>query len=109
MLPRLIAAYYSMLLELALWVVLSFSAFVGYHFTLLIMNAAGATPSPEFAWRILGALFFASIAFLCLAAVTGPIATLLDIKRAVRSIEARLEINAGTAQSPRPERRDPTI
>ena len=109
MLLRLIAAYYSKLLELALWVALSFSAFLGYHFTLPIMNAAGATPSPELAWKILGALFFAVIAFLGLAAVTRPIATLLDIKRAVGSIEARLEVDAGTAQSPRPERRDPTI
>jgi hypothetical protein len=109
MLLRLIAAYYPKLIELALWIALGCAVLVGYHFTLPILAVAGATPSPELAWKILGALLFAAIAFLSLAVVTGPIATLLDIKRSVKSIETRLKNEARASREPPAERQEPTI
>jgi hypothetical protein len=109
MLLKLIAAYYPKLIELTLWIALGCAALVGYHFTLPILAAAGATPSPELTWKLLGALLFSAIAFLTLAVVTGPIATLLDIKRSLKSIETRLEKESRASRAPPAERREPTI
>jgi len=91
MLTRLIVASYVWLLETALWLTIALAAVVGYHITVPVMSAAGATLAPEFAWKLLGALVLTVITFLVLAVVTGPILILIDVRQAVRSIEAKLD------------------
>ena len=64
MLTRLIVASYAWLLETALWFTLGLSGVAGYHVTVPLMSYAGAVVTPEFAWKILGALVFSVITFL---------------------------------------------
>jgi hypothetical protein len=91
MLTRLIVASYAWLLETALWITLVLAGVTGFHVTVPLMHSAGAIVTPEFAWRILGALAFAIIAFLVLAVFAGPVLVLMDVRQAVRNIEDRLE------------------
>ena len=109
MLTRLIVASYAWLLETALWFALALAGVVGYHFTVPVMNAAGAVLTPEFAWKVLGALVFPVITFLVLAAITGPFLILMDVRQAVRNIEARLERGEDVRGSLPFERREPSI
>jgi hypothetical protein len=90
MLTRLIVASYGWLLEVALWATLALAGIAGYNATVPILNALGALPSPEFAWKILGACGFIVVGFLLLAVITGPLLVLIDIRHAVRSIEAKM-------------------
>jgi len=112
MLTRLIVASYAWLLEAALWVALALAGLVGYHFTVDIMDAVGAVPTPVLGWKILGGLVFVGIAFLFLAVFAGPVLVLMDVRQVVRSIEARLE-QAGRSEDIRgplaPERKEPSI
>ena len=112
MLTRLIVASYAWLLESALWVTLALAGVVGYHVTVDIMDAVGAIPTPVLGWKILGALLFAGIAFLFLAVFAGPVLVLMDVRQAVRTIEARLgcgEQGKDLRGSLAPERREPSI
>ena len=109
MLTRLIVALYAWLLETALWLTLILAGVVGYHVTIPIMNDAGAVLTPEFAWKILGALVFPVITFLVLAVIIGPLLILMDVRRAVRNIEARLEQGKDVSKSLPFERRDPSL
>ena len=54
-----------------------------------MMHRAGAPLENELAWRISGALAFPVIAFLLLAVITGPLFVLVDLRQAVRNIEAK--------------------
>ena len=109
MLTRLIVASYVWLVEIVLWLMLILAGVWGYHETVPIMNAVGAVVSPEFAWKILGALVFPVIAFLVLAVISGPFLILVDVRQAVRNIEARLE-GGGDVRKPLPfERREPSL
>jgi len=108
MLTRLIVALYAWLLETALWLTLTLAGVVGYHVTVPIMNDAGAVLTPEFAWKILGALVFPVIAFLVLAVIIGPFLILMDLRQAVRNIEARLERGEDVSKSFPFERREPS-
>lgn len=108
MLTKLIVALYAWLLETALWSMLTLAGFVGYHVTIPIMNEAGAVLTPEFAWKILGALVFPVITFLILAVIIGPLLILVDVRQAVRNIEARLERGEDVSKSRPIERRDPS-
>jgi len=109
MLTRLIVASYVWLLEAALWATIALAAVAGYNLTVPVMSAAGAALTPEFAWKLLGALVFTAITFLVLAVVTGPILILIDIRQAARSIQARLEQEEDLRRSPPSERREPSI
>jgi hypothetical protein len=89
MLSKLIVASYTLLLEISLWLALALAAITGYQVTVPMMERAGAVLANVFAWKICGALVFPSIAFLLLAAITGPLFILVDLRHAVRNIEAR--------------------
>lgn len=89
MLSRLIVASYTLLLEISLWLALAVASITGYEATVPMMQSAGVLPENEFAWKILGALAFPAIAFLFLAVITGPLFVLVDLRHAVRSIEAK--------------------
>jgi hypothetical protein len=108
MLTRLIVASYAWFLEVALWGSLALAGIAGYNATLPIFDTLGAIPSPEFAWKIFGACAFVIGAFLLLAVITGPFLILMDIRHAVRSIEAKI-VSGESAEGVRPiERREPT-
>lgn len=109
MLTRLIVAFYAWLLETALWFTIAVTAVVGYHVTVPVMSAVGAVLTHEFAWKVLGALVLPVIAFLVLAVLTGPYLILMDVRQAVRSIEARLDRGEDVRRSPPSDRREPSI
>jgi hypothetical protein len=109
MLTRLIVASYAWLVEAALWFALVLAVVVGYHFTVPLMDYAGAVPINEFAWKVFGATVFAVITFLVLAAITGPLLVLTDVRQAVRSIEAGLERGAAVRRSHPVERSEPSM
>jgi hypothetical protein len=109
MLTRLIVASYAWLLEIALWLTLAIASVVGYHSTVPLMNAIGAEVTPEFAWKILGALVFLVITFLVLAVVSGPALILIDLRQAVRSMEAKQEGGSAVRASLPSERKEPSI
>jgi hypothetical protein len=73
------------------------------------MNNAGAVLANEFAWKLFGALLFPVITFLVLAVITGPFVVLVDVRQAVRRIEARLERGEDVSASLPLERREPTL
>jgi hypothetical protein len=70
-----------------------------------MMHSAGVLPTYEFPWRIIGALAFPVIAFLVVAVIAGPVFVLLDLRHAVRNIEAKAR---GEAISWLQERKEPT-
>jgi hypothetical protein len=109
MLTRLIAASYAGLLEVTLWISLALAGIGGYNTTVPLIQALGASPFPEFAWKMLGACVFIVVAFLFLAAFTGPFLILMDVRRAVRSIEAAMVSLKGVEGARPAERREPTI
>jgi hypothetical protein len=109
MLTRLIAASYAWLLEVALWVSLTFAGIAGYNATIPLMEVLGASPYPEFAWKIIGACAFIVVVFLILAIFSGPLLILLDIRISVKSIAVKMASHeAGDGYRPT-ERRDPTM
>lgn len=109
MLTRLIVASYAWFLEVALWGSLALAGISGYNATLPIIEALGVLPSPELAWKLFGACAFVVVAFLFLAVITGPFLILMDIRHAVRSIEARIAASKVAERSDPIERREPTI
>jgi hypothetical protein len=109
MLTRLIAASYAWLLEVTLWVCLALAGVAGYNATVPLIQAMGASPFPEFAWKILGACAFIVVVFLLLAVITGPLLILTDVRQAVRSIEAKIGSRKENEGSRPTERQEPTI
>jgi hypothetical protein len=109
MLTRLITASYAWLLEVTLWVSLALAGIAGYNATMPILQALGASPSPELTWKMLGACALIGVVFLLLAVITGPLLILLDVRQAVRSIEAKLVSREGFDGSWPTGRREPTI
>lgn len=91
MLTKLIVALYVWWIEIALWLMLILAGVLGYHVTVPIMNAAGLILANEFAWKIVGALVFPPVAFLFFVVTIGPLLILVDVRNAVRNIEAKLE------------------
>ena len=109
MLTKLIVALYVWLLEVALWLTLPLAGVFGYRVTVPILNDAGAVLTNEFAWKICGALVFPFITFLGLVVIFGPFLILVDVRNAVRNIEARLE-REKDVRNPLPlERREPSF
>ncbi len=109
MLTRLIVACYASLLEAALWFMAVCAAVVGYHFTVPVMHAAGVVLTPDFAWKLFGALVLPVVTLVVLALVIGPFLVLLDVRQAVRGIQAKLDREAHVRQSHPSERREPSI
>lgn len=109
MLTKLIVGLYVWLLEIALWLTLPLASVWGYHVTVPIMNDAGVVLTNEFAWKICGALVFPLIAFLVLAVITGPFLVLVDVRNAVRNIEASLERGKDVSNLLPLERREPSL
>ena len=105
MLIRLIVASYALLVEILLWLALTVAGIAGYQVTVPMMYSAGVLPENEFAWKIVGALAFPVIAFLLLVVIYGPVLVLLDLRDAVRNIEAKAR---GEVISRLPERKEPT-
>ena len=104
MLSRLIVASYTALLEISLWLALIVASLTGYEATVPMMLSAGVTPDHDFVWRIIGALAFPVITFLFMAVITGPLFVLVDLRRAVKNIEARARGEVvGTLPSERKE------
>jgi len=108
-LTKLIVVLYVWLLEIALWLTLLLASVWGYRVAVPMMHDAGAVLANEFAWKLLGALVFPVLTFLVLAVITGPILILVDLRNAVRSIEARLERGNEVGGSLRLERREPSL
>jgi hypothetical protein len=109
MLTKLIVALYVWLLEIALWLTLPLASVWGYHVTVPIMNDAGAVLTNELAWKICGALVFPFITFLVLAVIFGPFLILVDVRNAVRNIEASLGREKNVSNSLPVERREPSF
>jgi hypothetical protein len=107
MLSRFIVASYAVLLEISLWLALALAAITGYQAMVPMMESAGALLTNEFAWKICGAFVFPVVAFLLLAVIYGPLFILVDLRQAVRSIEARAR--EGGDGSPAVERREPSF
>lgn len=107
MLSKFIVASYAWLLEVSLWLALALAAITGYQVTVPLMESAGALLTNDFPWKICGAFVFPVIAFLLLAVIYGPLFILVDLRHAVRSIEARAREEA--AGSPPLERREPSF
>ena len=109
MLTRLIAASYAWLLEASLWVSLALAGIAGYTAMVPIMQALGASPFPEFTWKILGACAFVVVAFLLLAVITGPLLILMDVRHSLRSLDAKMVSREGEDGGRSAERREPII
>src|SRR5215467_8072344 len=90
MLTRLTVDLYTWIIEIYLWVVLVLSSFVGYHYAVPILGSVGLiVEGPQTGTKLVAALSFAIAAFLAAAVVTGPILVLFDIRRSIRSLEAK--------------------
>jgi uncharacterized membrane protein len=109
MLTRLIVSSYVWIIETALWVTITVSAVVGYQVSVPAMAAAGATVAPEFGWRVLGALVLPVFTFLVWAVFAGPALILVDVRQALRSIEARLKQAADASRTSSSERSEPSL
>lgn len=109
MLTRLIVSSYVWLVEAALWITIVASAVVGYLVTIPAISAAGAVATPELGWRLLGALVFSVFTFLVLAMFTGPALILVDLRQAVRNIEAKLNQGSVAGRTKASDRVEPTI
>jgi hypothetical protein len=108
MLTRLIVNVYAWIIEIFLWLVLLVASVVGYHYTVPILRGAGLILlEPQTGGKILGALVFASAVFLVSAVVMGPILVLFDIRRSIRSLEAKDGSFGAWVQ--RTERKEPSL
>ena len=106
MLTRLIVDVYAWVIEIYLWLVLLISSVAGYHYAVPILKDAGLILEPQAGGKIVGALIFALAAFLVSAVVMGPILVLFDIRKSIRSLEARDGSFAAWVQ--RTERKEPS-
>jgi hypothetical protein len=108
MLTRIVVDVYAWIIEIYLWLVLLISGVVGYHYTVPILRATGLILlEPQTGGKILGALVFASAAFLVSAVATGPILVLFDIRRSIKSLEAKDSSFGAWVQ--RTERQEPSL
>ncbi|MGQ0578932.1 MAG: hypothetical protein ACT4PQ_08520 [Betaproteobacteria bacterium] len=107
MLTRLIVDVYAWIIEIYLWLVLLISSVAGYLYSVPILKGAGLILEPQAGGKILGALLFASAAFLVSAVVMGPILVLFDIRRSIRSLEAK--DGSFGARVQKTDRREPSL
>jgi len=90
MLTRLVVQLYASIIEISLWFAVMLSGVAGYHYSIPLIRAAGWTPKDEATWRMLAAIASVSASFLVLAVLAGPFLVLLDIRKSMRALEARL-------------------
>jgi len=107
MLSRLIVDVYAWLIEIFLWLVLLLSSVAGYHYASPILKNAGLIFEPHAGGKIVGALIFAVASFLVSAVVLGPILVLFDIRKSIRTLEAKEGSFAAWAQ--KAERKEPSL
>ncbi|MES1942313.1 hypothetical protein T5B8_18833 [Salinisphaera sp. T5B8] len=107
MLTRLIVDVYAWLIEIYLWIMLVISSLAGYYYAVPVLQGAGLIFEPEVGGRILGALLFALVAFLVSAIMTGPFLVLVDIRRSIRSLEAK--DSRSNARAQKTDRKDPFL
>jgi len=109
MLTRVIVDLYTWIIEIYLWLVLLLSSFVGYHYSVPMLSSVGLfVEGPQTGTKIVGALSFAIAAFLAAAVVTGPILVLFDIRRSIRSFEAKDDSSPGAGVE-KNERKEPSF
>lgn len=109
MLTKFIVASYAGLVELALWFALALAAFTGYHLALPVAYWMEVVPKSAFAWQLFGASAFAVSTILVLAVATGPFLILVEIRRSILQIEARLNRTEDLRQSTANQRWDPSL
>lgn len=109
MLSKLIAASYALLLEISLWISLALAGIVGYNATVPIFQALGGSPYPEFFWKLVGASAFIFVGFIFISVITGPLLVLIDIRRAVKNIEASMVNDSENVSTRDTGRKEPTI
>lgn len=107
MLSRLIVGVYAWLIEISLWLVLLLSGVAGYHNAAPILAGAGLILEPHIGGKIVGALIFAVAAFLVSAVALGPILVLFDIRKSIKTLEARK--GGFAAWDQRAERKEPSL
>ena len=107
MLCRLIVDVYAWLIETFLWLVLLLSGVAGYHYAAPILEGAGLILEPHVGGKIVGALIFAVAAFLVSAVAMGPILVLFDIRKSIKTLEAREDGFATWDR--RAERQEPSL
>ncbi len=88
MLSKLIVDLYGWFIEIYLWIILLIAGVAGFLGVVPILTSSGWVLENEIAWRILGAVVSPVLTFLVLVVVFGPILLLVDIRKAVRSLEA---------------------
>jgi hypothetical protein len=109
MLSKFIAASFALLLEVSLWISLALAGTVGYNATVPIFQALGGSPYPEFLWKLVGASAFIFVGFLFISVITGPLLVLIDIRRAVKNIEAGMVNDSKNISMRNTGRKEPTI
>ena len=109
MLTKFIVASYAGLVELALWLALALAAFTGYQIALPVAFWMEAVPKNAFAWQIFGASALTVAAVLVLAVVTGPFLILVEIRRSILLIEARLNRTEDLRQPSASKKWEPSI
>jgi hypothetical protein len=109
MLTRFIVTSYAGLVELALWIAIALAVFTGYNIALPVAQWMEVAPKNAFAWQLFGASTLVVSTLLLLAVATGPLLILVDIRRSVLLIEARLKRAEELQQSDSRERREPSI
>ncbi len=107
MLTRLIVDVYAWIIEIYLWLVVLISSVAGYYYAVPMLKGAGLILEPQAGGTILGALLFGLAAFLVSAVVMGPILVLFDIRRSIRSLEAKDGSFGAWVQ--KTERREPSL
>jgi hypothetical protein len=109
MLSKFIATSFALLLEVSLWISLALAGIIGYNATVPILQALGGAPYPEFVWKLIGASAFIFIGFLFISIITGPLLILIDIRRAIKNIEAGMVKDSEDASARNAGRKEPTI
>ncbi len=111
MLTRFVVDVYNWLIEIFLWLVLLLASVAGYHSAAPIFNpmlkGAGLILESHVGGKVIGGLIFAIAAFLVAAVVLGPILVLFEIRRSIRTLEARDGVIAAWDQ--RAERKEPSL
>jgi hypothetical protein len=111
MLTRFVVDVYAWLTEIYLWLVVLLSSIAGYHYAAPIfnplLNGAGLMLESHVGGKVIGGLIFAIAAFLVSAVVLGPILVLFDIRKSIRTLEARESGFAAWDQ--RAERKEPSL
>ena len=109
MLTKLIVDLYGWIIEISLWFILLIAGIAGFHSLVPLLKRSGAILENELAWRILGAVVSPVVAFLILVVLFGPILVLVDIRKSVRSLEAKIRSSGSDGAVLPIEHREPHL